>query len=173
MWRRGCAPLSAPLLRGLSTGAAKKSTGIVGLAVEPNAQPILQALLQQTLVELETVPKGAEYRSTVEAMTKERLAVLAAGGDVASIEAAIGCGQIEMLIEQAKDELRLIPSLVAGRAFDPQDGTPADEVYASFQRRGIALQRADMPMRPSRDFPLGANLDLELPEAKPDEKEGA
>ena len=36
------------------------------------------------------------------------------------------------------------------------------------RRRGIALQRADIPMRPSQDFPVESDVELELP-APPEE----
>ena len=40
------------------------------------------------------------------------------------------------------------------------------------RRRGIALQRDDIPMRPSVDFPTESEVELELP-APPEEKEEA
>jgi len=152
--------------RALST---KKTTGIVGLPVVPDPKPVLLGLYAQTLEALEAVPANAEYRKTVEALTKERLAAVEAGADVAAIEASIGCGQVEQLIRQAEDELRLIPSLVSARAFDAYDGTAPEEIFVDLKRRGIALQRDDIPMRPSLDFPTESEVELELP-APPEEK---
>ena len=106
---------------------AKTTTGYVGLEVEPNAKPILLSLYTQTLEALEAVPPSAEYRKTIEGLTKERLAVVEKTDDLLAIESAIGCGQVEQLIEQAKDELSLIPMLVEANAFAPYDGASSGE----------------------------------------------
>ena len=148
----------------------KQSTGIVGLEVEPQAKSILVGLYTKTLEALETVPAGAEYRKVVEGITKERLAVVEKSDDLLAIESTIGCGQAEQLIQQAQDELSLIPKLVAARAFDPYAGTPAEEIYSDLKRRGVVLQRDDIPMRPSQDYPIEGEVDLELPAIEePDE----
>jgi len=147
----------------------KSSTGIVGMAVEPDAKPLLVSLYTKMLAELEGVPASSSYRIAVEGMTKERLAVIEGSDDLAAIEATIGCGQVEQLIEQAEDELALIPTLIAARAFDPYDGSPAEDVLVDLKRRGIALQRDDIPMRPSVDYPTESEVELELP-APPEEK---
>ena len=206
----------------------KKTTGIVGLAVETNAKPILLDLYAQTLVALEGVPATSEYRKTVEGLTKERMAAVQKTDNLVAIEEAIGGGQVEQLIEQAKDELSLIPTLISARAFDAYDGSPPEEILTDLKRyacaarhctaphrmepppsplpsplssaalcprsgvpvslarsltpslppplfhrrRGVALQRDDIPMRPSVDFPTESEVELELP-APPEEKEEA
>ena len=180
----------------------KATTGIVGMAVEPNAKPILTGLYQKTLAMLGDVPAG-DYKTTVEGLTKSRLAVIESTDDLTAIEAKIGCGQVEQLIEQAEDEIRLIPILLEARAFDPYDGSPAEEILTDLKRcarplfyfstrataaplapppahsfsplaffarrRGIVLQRDDIPMRPSIDYPTESEVELELP-APPEEK---
>jgi len=142
----------------------KATTGIVGLEVEPEAKSILEKLYKQTLEELKAVPAMAEYRKTVEAMTSQRLAVVQGTDDLDEIEATVQGGQVEQLIQQAQDELKLIPTLIAANAFDAYDGSPADEIYADLKRRGVALQRDDIPMRPSQHFPTERFVELELPE---------
>lgn len=148
----------------------KSTTGIVGLAVEPNAKPVLVGLYNDTLAALESVPAGAEYRVTVEAQTKQRLAVVMGGDDLEKIEATIGAGQVEQLIMSARDELALIPRLVAANAFSPYDGsTSPEEIFNDLKQRGIALQRDDIPMRPTVNFPTEAEVELQLP-APPEAK---
>ena len=147
----------------------KQSTHIVGLAVEPNAKPILVSLYNKTLAAIEPVPAASDYRKYVEGVTKERLAVVESTDDLDAIEQKIGCGQVEQLIQQAEDELRLIPALLAARAFDPYDGSPPEDILMDLKRRGIALQRDDIPMRPSVDFPTESEVELELP-APPEEE---
>jgi len=162
---RRAVPAASLAVRGLKTG-----TGIVGLEVEPEAKSILSSLYSTTLVKLAKIPEASEYRKAVEKMTSERLAVIQGTDDLDAIEAAIGGGQVEQLIQQAKDELGLIPDLIAVRAFDPYEGSPADEIYLDLKRRGVALQRDDIPMRQSQDFPTERFVELELPQIEEEEK---
>ena len=112
----------------------KTTTGIVGLDVVPDAKPVLLDLYAKTLSILETVPAEAEYRKVIEGYMKSRVAVLESTDDIPTIEAKIGGGQVEQLIQQAQDELSLIPKLVAARAFDPYDGSPAEEILSDLKR---------------------------------------
>merc|ERR1712216_254718 len=98
-----------------------------------------------------------------EGMTTQRLAIVEGTDDLAAIEASIGCGQVEQLIQQAEDELSLIPKLIAVQAFESYDGSAPDQILVDLKRRGIALQRLDIPMRPSVDFPTESEVELELP----------
>ena len=73
------------------------------------------------------------------------------------------------------------PSLLAARARPPAaTRSPTPRAILSSRRRrsacalrlcrrGIALQRDDIPMRPSVDFPTESEVELELP-APPEEK---
>jgi len=129
----------------------------------PDAKPVLLDLYAKTLSALEAVPPSAEYRKTVEYFTKSRIAVVESTDDITVIEAGIGGGQVEQLIVQAQEELSLIPKLVAADAFSPYDGSPAEEILTDLKRRGVALQRDDIPMRPSQDYPVDTAIELELP----------
>ena len=126
------------LVQGVHCRTAKTSTGIVGLEPEANAKPILLDLYAKTLAALEGMPAEAEYRKTVEGMTKERINVLNSTDDLTKVEASIGGGQVEQLIQQAEDELSLIPKLIAARAFDPYDGNPPEEILSDLKRCGHA-----------------------------------
>lgn len=168
MWRR--ASLLARPAAAATTRGIKSSTGIVGLAVQPEAKPILVSLYNQTLTALEPVPAASPYRKYVEGLTKERLAIVQGTDDLDVIEAQIGCGQVEQLIRQSEDELALIPTLLSAGAFEANtSGALAEEILVDLKRRGIALQRADVPMRPSVDYPTEHEVELELP-APPEEK---
>ncbi|CAI5951916.1 unnamed protein product, partial [Closterium sp. NIES-65] len=90
---------------------AKESTGIVGLDVVPNARQVLIGLYNQTLSAVQVIPQEAVYRQNVEALTRQRLAVCEEEQEAEQIEARVQCGQVEELIEQAKDELELIPKM--------------------------------------------------------------
>jgi hypothetical protein len=64
----------------------------------------------------QAIPADAVYRQNVEKYTKYRLTVCEAETDLETIERKVMQGQVEELIDQAKDELSLIPKMA---------GTPA------------------------------------------------
>jgi len=100
----------------------KESTGIVGLDVVPNAREALISLYTKTLNEIKAVPENEGYRKAVESFTNHRLRVCQEEEDWEQIEKRIGCGQVEELIEEAQDELKLIGKMIE---WDPW-GVPDD-----------------------------------------------
>ncbi|KAJ4817122.1 NADH dehydrogenase ubiquinone 1 alpha subcomplex subunit [Rhynchospora pubera] len=106
----------------MAAGKVKETTGIVGLEVVPNAREVLIDLYTKTLKEIEAVPADEGYRKAVESFTKHRLQICQEENDWEEIEKKIGCGQVEELIEEAQDELKLIDKLVE---WDPW-GVPDD-----------------------------------------------
>eukprot|EP01132_Coremiostelium_polycephalum_P004900 gene4900-6109_t len=90
----------------------KKSTGITGLRVEPNARSILSELYHKTLTKLGAIPAGTPYRTTIENLTKHRLQIVQSNSNIIDIEEKIYSGQVEELIVQAKDELSVIDLFV-------------------------------------------------------------
>ncbi|KAL9381547.1 hypothetical protein Peur_027204 [Populus x canadensis] len=100
----------------------KQTTGIVGLDVVPNARAVLINLYTKTLKEIKEVPEDEGYRKAVETFTKHRLTVCEEEEEWEKIEERIGCGQVEELIEEAQDELKLIGKMIE---WDPW-GVPDD-----------------------------------------------
>ncbi|XP_008781156.1 probable NADH dehydrogenase [ubiquinone] 1 alpha subcomplex subunit 5, mitochondrial [Phoenix dactylifera] len=100
----------------------KETTGIVGLEVVPNAREVLISLYRRTLKEIQAVPENEGYRKAVESFTRHRLEVCLEEEDWEVIEKRIGCGQVEELIEEAQDELKLIDKMIE---WDPW-GVPDD-----------------------------------------------
>ncbi|WMV34003.1 hypothetical protein MTR67_027388 [Solanum verrucosum] len=86
----------------------KETTGIVGLEVVPNAREVLINLYRKTLEEIKAVPEDEGYRKAVESFTRHRLNVCVEERESEMIEKRLGCGQVEELIEEAQDELKLI-----------------------------------------------------------------
>ena len=86
--------------------SGKTTTGIVGLPVVPNALEELSSICDKILEEVKDIPSDAPYRTNVETMYTLKKS-LAQQGDVAALEAELGLGQIEEVIEIAKDELSL------------------------------------------------------------------
>jgi ETC complex I subunit conserved region len=101
----------------MAAGKVKTTTGIVGLEVVPNAREVLIDLYNKTLKEIEAVPSDEGYRKAVESFTKNRLQICQQEKDWEQIEKKIGCGQVEELIEEAQDELKLIAKLVGTSLF--------------------------------------------------------
>ncbi|XP_006843342.2 probable NADH dehydrogenase [ubiquinone] 1 alpha subcomplex subunit 5, mitochondrial [Amborella trichopoda] len=116
MFRLG-SRIGGPLLAKL-----KETTGIVGLEVVPNAREVLISLYSRTLKEIQAVPETEGYRKAVETFTNHRLKICREEQDWENIEKRIGCGQVEELIEEAEDELKLISKMIE---WDPW-GVPED-----------------------------------------------
>ena len=146
------------------------TTGIVGLQVQPDARAILTGLYTKTLSALEALPADSAYRRQVQEMTAERLSIVKGNEDLMKIEEAIGAGQVEQVIQQAEDELGLIPALAADDVFAPYNGPQASELYVDLKRRGVLLQRYDIPMRQSQDYPTADAVELLAPAT--DKEEG-
>ncbi|KAK9103744.1 hypothetical protein Sjap_020998 [Stephania japonica] len=90
----------------------KETTGIVGLDVVPNAREVLISLYTKTLHEIKAVPEDEGYRKAVESFTRHRLKACEEEEDWELIEKRLGCGQVEELIEEARDELTLIGKMI-------------------------------------------------------------
>eukprot|EP01134_Creolimax_fragrantissima_P004897 CFRG4897T1 len=97
----------------------KRATGIVGLAVEPEARTILSGVYNQTLAVLSKMPASAGYRKHTETITKDRLAVVDKFENHEEIENQIDCGQIEEVIIQAKAELNLAEKMLNWEPWQP------------------------------------------------------
>lgn len=105
----------------------KETTGIVGLDVVPNAREVLINLYRKTLEEIKAVPEDEGYRKAVESFTRHRLSVCQEEGDSEMIEKRLGCGQVEELIEEAQDELKLI-----GHMNGPYNNKLLSPIYTSY-----------------------------------------
>lgn len=57
------------------------------------------------------IPEDAAYRVNVEKITNHRLSVVENTEDIDKIEAILNIGQISEIIEQAENELELIPHM--------------------------------------------------------------
>lgn len=90
--------------------AAKKvSTGITGLPADVTARATLVGLYRELSTGLTALPADYRYRRGLDALLVGRLRHLedASCSDV-DVETAIGEGQLEELVAQARDELTLL-----------------------------------------------------------------
>ncbi|RKP07553.1 ETC complex I subunit conserved region-domain-containing protein [Thamnocephalis sphaerospora] len=99
--------------------AVKQTTSIYGVAVHPSPRPHLISVYQQTLEALKPIPATAVYRQATEALTKQRLGVVEGTENVEEIERTLDVGQIEEVIMQAEDELKLISKMIQWKAWEP------------------------------------------------------
>jgi hypothetical protein len=90
----------------------KTSTGLVGLAVDPDYHNTLVSLYEQTLKTLEGIPEGAAYRVALEATIKRNLAIVKDAPDAETIERAIGLGQVEELAAMTRKQLAYLPEYI-------------------------------------------------------------
>ncbi|KAJ1732327.1 hypothetical protein LPJ72_003477 [Coemansia sp. Benny D160-2] len=105
--------------RALFQASQKVTTGIVGYPVNSSARPELIQLYKTTLDELKAkLPEKAVYRQSVEALTTRRLRIAEENEDVAKIEEFVDAGQIEELISQAQDEIKLISKMAEWKAWE-------------------------------------------------------
>jgi NADH dehydrogenase (ubiquinone) 1 alpha subcomplex subunit 5 len=89
-------------------GTYKTSTGLVGLAVDPNGRETLNGLTAKILSSVKRLPDDAAYRTEVEQWYQYIANVTSEKNDIRAIEDEIDLGQIEEVIEMAKNELQLI-----------------------------------------------------------------
>lgn len=97
------------------------TTGLTGIPVHPNPRPHLIDTYNKTLTALSRLPAHAVYRQAAESMTQHRLAIVQGTEDVNEIEKAIDCGQIEELIMQAEDELKLVGKMEEWKPWEPPE----------------------------------------------------
>ncbi|XP_038061768.1 NADH dehydrogenase [ubiquinone] 1 alpha subcomplex subunit 5-like [Patiria miniata] len=101
------------------SGAIKKSTGLVGLAVEANPHEKLRILYTKILGVLQVIPKDASYRQSTEQIVTDKLDMVKAEPGPEKLETKINSGQIEEVIRQAEAELSLARKMVEWKPWEP------------------------------------------------------
>ncbi|XP_064119997.1 NADH dehydrogenase [ubiquinone] 1 alpha subcomplex subunit 5-like [Macrobrachium nipponense] len=100
--------------------ASKKlATGIAGLAVATNPHHTLGVLYGKILRCLQKMPADSSYRKYTEQIVTERHNLVKTEPDVAKLEQAINCGQIEEVIVQASSELSLARKMLEWKPWEP------------------------------------------------------
>ncbi|KAJ2802998.1 hypothetical protein H4R20_003067 [Coemansia guatemalensis] len=126
------------LSRMLFQASQKVTTGIVGLPVNPAARTQLIDLYKKTLEELRTkIPEKAVYRQSVEAITAHRLKVVEENEDSSVIEKLVNAGQIEELVCQAKDEIKLISKMAEWKAWEPLEEPAPPRQWEYFKKAAL------------------------------------
>lgn len=84
----------------------------------------MSELYTKTLEAVSDLPEKAAYRINVEKTTRYRLGVVSGTDDISEIEKTLGVGFVEEIIEQARDELELVPHMAQWEPWKTEDGKP-------------------------------------------------
>lgn len=79
-------------------------------------------LYKQTLEAVKDISEDAVYHVNVEKITNYRLGVVSENEDTEKIEATLNIGQIAEIIEQAENELELIPHMAEWKPWQMGSG---------------------------------------------------
>lgn len=82
----------------------------------------LTDLYKRTLDAVKSIPETATYRLNVEKITNYRMGIVNENEDITKIESTLNVGQIQEVIEQAEDELELIPHMVEWKPWEMKEG---------------------------------------------------
>ena len=94
-------------------------TGITGLRVHPDPRPKLLSLYQETLQKVQTkLPKHAVYGQAVQRLTQQRQKIVEENQDAREIEKLLGVQRIELLIEEAEAELKLMEDMAEWKSWE-------------------------------------------------------
>ncbi|CAH1765992.1 6410_t:CDS:2 [Entrophospora sp. SA101] len=115
--------------RNLFKAAQKTTTGIFGIEVHPNPRPHLIKIYDKTLRALTKLPSTSVYRQATESFTKQRLKIVEGTKEIVEIENKINCGQIEELIVQAEDELKLVGKMEEWKPWEPLEVQPPKDQW--------------------------------------------
>ncbi|XP_011872269.1 PREDICTED: NADH dehydrogenase [ubiquinone] 1 alpha subcomplex subunit 5 [Vollenhovia emeryi] len=99
-------------------GVLKKSTNLKGLAVCKNPHLELTPLYQRILRVISKLPEDYTYRKETEELVKNRLKIVQKNESVQAIEDKIGCGQVEELIIQARNEISLAEKMLVWKPWE-------------------------------------------------------
>ncbi|PVU97441.1 hypothetical protein BB561_000546 [Smittium simulii] len=121
--------------RTLFQAASKKTTGLFGVPVNPNARSELISIYKQTLAELkQKIPTYAVYRQATESITLQRLAVAESNEDVNKIESLLNTENIEELVMVAEDELKLVDFMAECKPWEPLEEPPVKGQWDYFKK---------------------------------------
>lgn len=120
----------------LVKAATGNPTGITGLYQHPNPRPALISLYNHTLKVLDQkFPKESVYKQSVEALTKNRLAIVENEEITENIENKIGGGLIEEIVIQAHEELQLAKELAELKVWEELEEKPLEDQWVYFGKK--------------------------------------
>ncbi|XP_077984936.1 NADH dehydrogenase [ubiquinone] 1 alpha subcomplex subunit 5-like [Glandiceps talaboti] len=100
-------------------GVLKRTTGLVGLAVEARPHEKLKILYTKCLAALQVLPQNCAYRQSTETIITDRYNLVKSTPGIEDLETKIGGGQVEEVIVQAESELRLARKMADWQTWEP------------------------------------------------------
>lgn len=104
--------------------AAKVTTNLTRLAVAKNPHHLLGVFYSKSLRALAKMPTDYAYRKHTEQILLERAEMVKKFKDVSELEKNIGCGQIEEVVIQAENELKLTRKILEWKSWEPLENEP-------------------------------------------------
>ncbi|KAJ3276072.1 ndufa5, NADH-ubiquinone oxidoreductase subunit [Terramyces sp. JEL0728] len=101
-----------------------RTTGLVGLPVHHSAKPELLSLYSRITHSLQRFPESSVYRQGTLALFNKRIEFIEKTEDLKKIEDEFQLGQMEELIEQAQEELKLIKIMEENKPWESLQETP-------------------------------------------------
>ncbi|EMD41832.1 hypothetical protein CERSUDRAFT_110397 [Gelatoporia subvermispora B] len=127
------------LTRPVFNQVVKKTTGFTGLKVHHDPLPELKQTYESTLTKLSSIPATSVYRQGVEALTRHKLNIVqTANGNIAEVEKQLDEGQIEEVLDVAKDELSLVENMIQWKAWEPLEEKPEQGQWDYFGKTTTA-----------------------------------
>lgn len=118
----------------------KPTTGLVGVPVQPRWRDMILKLCDETLTELDTLPKGVFWRVATENNIRFIQRVVSENEDYEKVEDIVNRGQVEQIIMLFEDTLTLIPKM---REWQPWEITA----------ESVKLERETYENGPDPSFP--------------------
>ncbi|EMR11717.1 hypothetical protein PNEG_00151 [Pneumocystis murina B123] len=115
--------------------AKKLATGLTGIDGHLNPRPVLLEIYQETLKVLSSIPDHSVYRQATETLTKQRQMIVKENEITEDIENKIGCGLIEEVIFQAKDELSLAKKMLEWKSWEDLEVHPPAGQWEYFRKK--------------------------------------
>lgn len=104
--------------------AAKATTNLTRMAVAKNPHHLLGVFYSKSLRALAKMPSDYAYRKHTEQIILERAELVKTVKDVSELEKKIGCGQIEEVVIQAENELKLSRKILEWKSWEPLENEP-------------------------------------------------
>ncbi len=113
----------------MSGAATKLTTNLTRMAVVKNPHHRLGLVYGKILRALAKMPNDYPYRKYTESLVMERAALVKSEPNIAELENKINCGQIEEVLIQAENELKLSRKILEWRSWEPLTANPPENQW--------------------------------------------
>lgn len=107
----------------------------MGLPVHANPRPEYLTQLKKLIHVVERLPETSFYRQSTLALAKQRMSVVESTEEVSEIEQKIAGGQMEELMVQVADEIKLARSMAEWKSWEGAVEQPPAGQWEYFERK--------------------------------------